>query len=170
MAQTAGEVQMRIGEIMLKIGCINEAQMEEAIKEQEHNREISGYQEPIGNILIRKGIIREEQLNKSLVSYFQYLINDNEQPSYVRETAKVAMRSMERKPSGNRLSEETKLTLLKKIHEHEEAIAYLEKSLRNLSNMEQKKIVTDTIKRENKEINQLMNKIEILKKDLECFS
>ncbi len=36
--------------------------------------------------------------------------------------------------------------------------------------MEPKKIVTDTIDRENREIKQLMEKIDILKKDLECFS
>ncbi len=106
---------MRIGEIMLKMGIITDEQLEKVIKEQELNREKSGYQEPVGNILLRMGIIREEQLDKSLIAYFQYLINDNEQPLYVRETAKVAMRSMERKSNGNRLSEETKLTILKKI-------------------------------------------------------
>ncbi len=161
---------MKIGEIMLKMDLITESQMEEAIKEQEENRAKSNYQETIGNILLRKGIIQENQLDKALVAYFKYLINDNEQPSFVREIAKVAMRSLERKSNDSRLSEEAKLTILKKIHEHEEKIAYLEKSIRNLSGLEQKKIVTETMEREDKEIKQMIEKVEILKKDLECFS
>ena len=161
---------MKIGEIMLKMGLITEEQMEDAIREQESNRAKSMYQEPIGNILLRKGVIQEAGLDKALVGYFKYLINDNEQPSYVREIAKVAMRSLERKSNGTRLSEEAKLTILKKVHEHEEKIAYLERSIRNLGSMEQKKIVTETMERENKEIKQMMDKIEILKRDLECFS
>lgn len=161
---------MRIGEIMLKMDLISETQMEDAIREQETNRKKSNYQEPLGNILLRKGIIQESQLDKALVSYFNYLISDNEQPSYVREIAKVAMRSLERKSNGSRLSEEAKLTILKRIHEHEEEITYLEKSIRNLSGIEQKKVVVDTMEKETREIKQMMEKIEILKKDLECFS
>jgi len=161
---------MKIGEIMVKMDLISEAQMDNAIKEQETNRKKSNYQEPIGNILLRKGIIKESQLDKALVAYFKYLINDNEQPSYVREIAKVAMRSLERRSKGGKLSEEAKLTILKKIHEHEEKVLYLEKSIKKLSSIEQKKIVTETMDRENKEIKQMMDKIEVLKKDLECFS
>jgi len=161
---------MRIGEIMLKMGIISEEQLEETINEQKKNRKKSRYEEPVGNILLRKGIITEEQLDKALLEYFKYLMNDNEQPPYVRETAKVATWAMERKSTGERLSEESKLTILKKIHEYEEKIAYLEKSIQNLSNLEQKKVIVETIEKENKEIKQLLKKIDILRKDMEKFS
>ncbi len=161
---------MKIGEVMLKMGIINETQLEATIKEQTHNRKKSKYQEPIGNILLRKGIIQEDQLDKALVSYFKYLIDDKEQPSYVREIAKVAMRSLERKSTGDRLSEESKLTILKKIQENEEKIAYLDKTIKNLANLEQRKVIVETIEKENKEIKMMMKKIDVLKKDLETFS
>ena len=140
------------------------------IIEQEESRKNSQYEEPLGNIMIRKGVISEEQLDKALVEYFKYLAADPQEAAYVRETAKVAMKALDRKSSSDRLSEESKLTMLRRIHEYEEKIAYLEKSIRNLSSMEQKKVIVETIDKENKEIQQLLHRIEILRKDLEKFS
>ena len=161
---------MRIGEVLMKMGFITRGQLEAMIIEQEESRKNSQYEEPLGNIMIRKGVISEEQLDKALVEYFKYLAADPQEAAYVRETAKVAMKALDRKSSSDRLSEESKLTMLRRIHEYEEKIAYLEKSIRNLSSMEQKKVIVETIDKENKEIQQLLHRIEILRKDLEKFS
>lgn len=161
---------MMIGEIMVKMGLISDDQLHAVVREQKDSRESSEYVETIGNILLRKGIISEEQHNVSLIEYFKYLANDDSQPSFVKETAKVAMRAIERKASAEKLSEETKLTVLKKIHEYEEKIAYDEKSVSALSKLEPKKVIMDTIDKEKKEIKSLLQKIDVLKKDLERFS
>lgn len=161
---------MMIGEIMVKMGFINDDQLQTVIREQKDSRESSEYVETIGNILLRKGVITDEQHNLALVEYFKYLANDDSQPSYVKETAKVAMRAIERKSSNEKLSEETKLTVLKKIHEYEEKIAYDEKSINALGKLEPKKVIMDTIEKEKKEIKSLLQKIDVLKKDLERFS
>ena len=161
---------MMIGEIMVKMGFISEEQLQVVIREQKESRESSEYVETIGNILLRKGVISEEQHNLALVDYFKFLANDEGQPPYVKETAKVAMRAIERKSNNEKLSEETKLTVLKKIHEYEEKIAYDEKSINALSKLEPKKVIMDTIEKEKKEIKSLLQKIDVLKKDLERFS
>ncbi len=161
---------MMIGETMVKMGFISEDQLQAVIREQKESRESSEYVETIGNILLRKGVITDEQHNLALVEYFKYLANDDAQPPYVKETAKVAMRALERKSSNEKLSEETKLTVLKKIHEYEEKIAYDEKSINALGKLEPKKVIMDTIEKEKKEIKSLLQKIDVLKKDLERFS
>ena len=161
---------MMIGEIMVKMGFISDDQLQTVIREQKDSRESSEYVETIGNILLRKGVITDEQHNLALVEYFKYLANDESQPAYVKETAKVAMRAIERKSSNEKLSEETKLTVLKKIHEYEEKIAYDEKSINALGKLEPKKVIMDTIEKEKKEIKSLLQKIDVLKKDLERFS
>ncbi len=161
---------MMIGEIMVKMGLISDDQLKVVVKEQQESRESSEYVETIGNILLRKGVINDEQHNSALVEYFKYLANDDTQPPFVKETAKVAMKAMERKSSAEKLSEESKLTVLKKIHEYEEKIAYDEKSINALSKLEPKKVIIDTIEKEKKEIKTLLSKIDTLKKDLERFS
>lgn len=161
---------MMIGEVMVKMGFISEDQLHAVIREQKDSRESSEYVETIGNILLRKGVITDEQHNLALVEYFKYLANDDSQPPYVKETAKVAMRAIERKSNSEKLSEETKLTVLKKIHEYEEKIAYDEKSINALGKLEPKKVIMDTIEKEKKEIKSLLQKIDVLKKDLERFS
>lgn len=161
---------MMIGEIMVKMGFISEEQLQTVVREQKESRESSEYVETIGNILLRKGVISDEQHNLALVEYFKYLANDDSQPAFVKETAKVAMRAIERKSSSEKLSEETKLTVLKKIHEYEEKIAYDEKSINALGKLEPKKVIMDTIEKEKKEIKSLLQKIDVLKKDLERFS
>lgn len=161
---------MKIGELIVKLGFINEDQLNATIREQQESRERSEYVEPIGNILLRKGLMSEEQLNQSLIEYFKYLSNAPDEPVYVRETAKVAMRAIDSHTGGTRLSEESKITLMKKIHEYEEKIAYDEKSIQALSGLEQKKVILDTIEKEKREIKQLIEKIDTLKKDLELLS
>jgi hypothetical protein len=161
---------MKIGEIMIKMGFINQNQLDKVIDEQEKIRKNSEYVETIGNTLLRKGVITDEQHNQALIEYFKYLSQDNEQPLYVRETARVAMSAFEKKANGNRLSEEGKLTILKKIHEYEEKIVYDEKSIGALGNLEPKKVIVDTIDKEKKEIKNLLEKIETLKKDMDILS
>lgn len=161
---------MKIGEVMVNMGYINTHQLEEVIREQESSRNHSEYVETIGNILLRRGLINEDQLDRALIEYFHILVSDKEQPPFVRETAKVAMRAIEKKSTDEKLSEESKLTMLKKIHEYEEKIAYDEKSINALGTLEQKKVVLETIEKEKREIESLKGKIETLKKDLEKFS
>jgi hypothetical protein len=161
---------MKIGEIMIQMGFINKNQLDKVIDEQEKSRKNSEYVETVGNIMLRKGLINEEQHNHALIEYFKYLTQDNEQPLYVRETARVAMSAIEKKANGNKLSEEGKMTILKKIHEYEEKIVYDEKSIGALSNLEPKKVIMDTIDKEKKEIKALLEKIETLKKDMDILS
>jgi hypothetical protein len=164
------EVAMRFGEILLDMGFVSQEQLEVSLKEQEYSLKTVQYSEPLGNILLRNGIITEEQHEKALLRYFQQLANDMEQPAYVRETAKVATHAFESKSGGEKLSEESKITLLKKIHEHEEKIAQFEKSISTLSKLEQKRVIVETIEKENREIQSLIHKIEVLKQDIEKFS
>ncbi|MGC8764390.1 MAG: hypothetical protein ACP5QT_00675 [Brevinematia bacterium] len=161
---------MKIGEVLIKLGYINRGQLEAVIIEQEETRKNSQFTEPLGYILIRKGLITEEQLDNALYEYFKYLSTDENEPSYVRETAKVAIKALEKKSSGNRLSQEAKLTILRRIQDYEERITFYEKSIKNLKTLEPKKIVTETIEKEEKEIKKTMKKIETLKEDLEKFS
>lgn len=161
---------MRFGEILLELGYINQHQLDMALKEQEYNLKTVEYSEPIGNILLRNGIIDEDKHLKSMIEYFKRLSVANEEPSYVRETAKVALKAIESTSSDEKLSEESKITLLKKIHEYEEKIAQFEKSIGTLSKLEPKKVIVETIDKENKEIQNLISRIEILKKDIEKFS
>lgn len=161
---------MKIGEVLLKLGYLTKPQLEAIIIEQEEMRKNSQYPEPIGYILIRKGLITEDQLDNALYEYFKYLANDPNEPAYVRETAKVAIKALEKKSGEDRLSQEAKYTLLRRIQEYEEKINYYEKSIKNLKNLEPKKVVLETIEKEQKEIKKLLEKIETLKKDLENFS
>ncbi len=161
---------MKIGEVLIKLGYINKTQLEAIIIEQEEIRKNSQYNEPIGYILIRKGLITEEQLDNALYEYFKFLSMDENEPAYVRETAKVAIKALEKKSSGDRLSQETKLTILRRIQDYEERITFYEKSIKNLKALEPKKIVTETIEKEEKEIKKILKKIETLKEDLEKFS
>ena len=161
---------MKFGEILLELGYVNQQQLDVALKEQEYNLKTVEYSEPLGNILLRNGIINEDQHVQALLNYFKQLADDLEQPSYVRETAKVALKAMETKSGDEKLSVESKITLLKKIHEYEEKIVQFEKSINTLSKLEQKRVIVETIEKENKEIQSLIKKIEILKKDIEKFS
>ncbi len=161
---------MKIGEVLVKLGYINKNQLEAIIIEQEEARKTSEYPEPLGSFMIRKGIITEEQLDNALSEYFKALANDETEPPYVRETAKVAIKALERRASEGKLSQETKLTILRRIQDYEEKIAFYEKSIKNLKTLEQKKIVTETIEREEKEIKKMLEKIDSLKGDLEKFS
>jgi len=161
---------MKIGEILVKLGYLTENQLEAIIIEQEEMRKNSQYTEPLGYVLLRKGIITEEQLDNALYEYFKVLSNDPAEPPYVRETAKVAIKALEKKSTEGRLSQETKLTILRRIQDYEERVAYYEKSIKNLKTLEPKKMILDTIEREEKEIKKLLHKIETLKKDLERFS
>ncbi|MCX7821700.1 MAG: hypothetical protein N2258_08525 [Brevinematales bacterium] len=161
---------MKIGEVLVRLGYINKNQLEAIIIEQEEARKNSEYPEPLGSFMIRKGIITEEQLDNALCEYFKSLANDEGEPPYVRETAKIAIKALEKRASEGKLSQETKLTILRRIQDYEEKIAFYEKSIKNLQTLEQKKIVKETIEREEKEIKKMLEKIESLKEDLEKFS
>lgn len=161
---------MRFGEVLLKSGYINDHQLDLALKEQEYNLKTIGYSEPIGSIMLRNGIIDEETHEKALIDYFRILSEDEEEPSYVRETAKIAYRAMQKETGEGQLSEETKMIILQKISEYEEKITQFEKSIATLSKMEQKRVIVDTIAKEKREIEKLINRIEILRKDLEIFT
>ena len=161
---------MLFGEVLLSMGIVSQAQLDLVLKEQEYNLKTVEYSEPIGNILLRNGIITEEQHLHALLRYFKELASDGTEPSYVRETAKVAIKSIETAETENKLSDESKITLLKKIHEYEEKITQFEKSINTLSKLEPKKVILDTIEKEHKEIDNLIKKIEILKTDIEKFS
>ncbi len=161
---------MKIGEVVLRLGFINEMQLDTVIKEQEESKKNSVYTETLGNILLRKGFITDEQHDKILIEYYRNLSEDNDLPSYVKETAKVAILAIDKKGSSERLTEESKLTILRQIYELEEKIRQYEKSIQVLMNLEQKKIILETIDKENREIKSIMSKIEILRKDLEKFS
>lgn len=161
---------MKFGEVLLKLGIINEHQLDVALKEQEYNTKTVGYSEPIGNILLRNGIISEEQHSDGLIEYFKLLSEDEKEPSYVRETAKVAFKAMQSKGVEGTISEETKMIILQKINEYEEKIAQFEKSIQTLGKMEQKRVIVETIDKEKREIDKLINKITSLRKDLEKFS
>ena len=159
---------MRIGEVMLEMKVINKNQLEIALDEQERNLKESNYSEPLGNLLLRKGIITEHQLNMILINYFECLIQDDTIPKYVRETAKVACDSLKKKKS--KISEEGKMIILKKIQEYEEKIEQYEKSVETLSNLEQNSVIRDTIRKEMDEIDTLLKRVETLKDDLINFS
>ena len=161
---------MKIGEIIQRLGFINEMQLETVIREQEESKKNSMFTETLGNILLRRGFITEDQHNKILVEYYRSLAEDAAQPAYVKETAKVAMQAMSRRSSSERLAEESKLTLLKQIYENEEKIRQYEKSIQILKNLEQKKVIIETIAKADKEIKLLISRIESLRKDLEKFS
>ena len=160
---------MRFGEVLIELGFITQEQLDIALKEQEYNLQTIQYSEPIGNILLRNGVITEKQHDQALLEYFKRLSQDETQPAYVKETAKVACKAMMIKETEGKLSEESKLALLKKIHEYEEKIAQYEKSINTLSKLEPKKVILETIEKENKEIQNLIKKIEIIKKDVEKF-
>lgn len=161
---------MKIGEVMLKMGLISETQFEMAINEQNQSKISSIYTDTLGNLMLRKGYITQEEHDKALIEYYRYLAEDNYQPSYVKETAKVAMLAMGKNNAGERLAEESKLTILKKIYEYEEIIAQYEKSITVLKNLEQKKVILETIEKESEEIRVLLQKIETLRKDLEKYA
>ncbi|OHD56207.1 MAG: hypothetical protein A2Y33_00100 [Spirochaetes bacterium GWF1_51_8] len=161
---------MRFGEVMLKLGMINDHQLDIALKEQEYNLTSVGYSEPIGNILLRNGIINDDQHATALVEYFKELSHNESEPSYVRETAKVAYNAMASRSRENSISDETKIIILQKISEYEDKIGQFNKSIATLSKMELKKVITETIDKEKKEIDKLIGKIESLRKDLEQFA
>jgi rubrerythrin len=160
---------MKFGEVLLEMGLITPHQLDVALREQEYNLKSVGYSETIGSILLRNGVITEEQHQNALMKYFQFLSEDEEQPSYVRETAKVALRAVSQQGE-NSLSEETKMIIIQKVNEYEEKINQFEKSINTLSKMEQKRVITETIEKEKKEIEKLISKIDILRNDLEKYS
>ena len=161
---------MKFGEVLLQMQLINEHQLDVALKEQDYNVSTVGYSEPLGNILLRNGVISESDHELALIEYFKLLTEDESQPVYVRQTARVAYNSMREKNRENCLAEETKLTMLKKISEYEDKIGQFKKSIATLSKMEQKKVIVETIDKENKEIDKLIAKIEVLRTDLEKFA
>lgn len=161
---------MKFGEVLIQIGIISEQQLNIALKQQEYNMSTVGYSEPLGNILLRNGIITLEQQENALVEYFRLLSEDDDEPNYVRETAKVAYRSLQKETGEGSLSEETKMVILQKISDHEDRILQFEKSITTLSKMEQKRVITETIEKEKREIEKLIAKIETLRHDLEIFS
>lgn len=160
---------MKFGEVLLEMGGISTQQLELALKEQEYNLKTVGYSEPIGNILLRNGLISEAQHEEALVQYFKVLAEAHDQPAYVRETAKIAYQAIEKRTE-NSLSEETKMLILRKMNEYEEKIGQFERSISTLNKMEKKKVIEETIDKEKKEIEKLLRKIEALKTDLEKFS
>ncbi len=161
---------MLFGEVLLQLQMINEHQLDVALKEQEYNRKSVGYAEPLGNIMLRNGIITEEEHNEGLVHYFKILSENDNEPRYVQETAKIAYNSMLSKKSEGSLSEETKVVILRTISDYEERINQLEKSIQTLGKMEQKKVIIETIEKEKKVIEKFIKKIEIIRKDLEQFA
>ena len=164
------EDPMLFGEVLLQLQMINQHQLNVALKEQEYNRKSVGYAEPIGNIMLRNGIITEEEHAEALLHYFKILSETDKEPAYVRETAKVAYEAIRHQKTESTLSEETKMIILRTISEYEERISQLEKSISTLSKMEQKKVIVETVEKEKKEIEKLIKKIEIIKEDLEHFS
>ncbi|MCX7882247.1 MAG: hypothetical protein N2314_03370 [Brevinematales bacterium] len=161
---------MKFGEVLLHLQMISEKQLQMALEEQEYNIQTTNYTEPIGYILLRNGVITPEQHEKALLFYFRQLAEDGNEPPYVRETARVACHALENKNQQNALSEETKLAILKQIKEYEERIAYLEKSLTALNDMEPSPVVQESLERENRELKSLIQKIQHLRRDLEVFS
>lgn len=161
---------MLFGEVLLQLQMINEHQLDVALKEQEYNRKSVGYAEPLGNIMLRNGIITEDEHNEALVHYFKILSENDHEPRYVQETAKIAYNAMLSRKKEGSLSEETKVVILRTISDYEERINQLEKSIVTLGKMEQKKVITETIEKEKKEIEKFIKKIEIIRQDLEQFA
>jgi hypothetical protein len=161
---------MKFGEVLLKLGMINDHQLDIALKEQDYNLKSVGYSEPLGNILLRNAIINDDQHVTGLVEYFKLLSENESEPAYVRETAKVAFNAMANRDRENCISDETKIIILQKINEYEDKIGQFNKSIATLSKMEQKKVIIETIDKEKKEIDKLIGKIDLLRKDLEQFA
>lgn len=146
---------MKFGEVLSSLGYINEQQLSIALKEQEYNIQTVAYSEPLGNILLRNGIINEQQHYEALIQYYKQLSNDTSEPAYVKETAKVALQALEKQGNGEKMSEEAKIALLEKIEFYKEKIGQLE----NINKIENEK-----------EIYGLIKKIGAITQDIHKFS
>jgi uncharacterized protein (UPF0147 family) len=146
---------MKFGELLMEMGFINNEQLDIALKEQEYSLQTVSYTEPIGNILLRNGVINEKQHIKALLQYFRNIAKDTKEPLYVKETAKVAIKALGSKSEASKLSQESKIALIHKISEYEENISQLE----HTNTPQKEKMVNDLIKR-----------IKYIKKDIEKYA
>lgn len=145
---------MRFGEVLIELGYINELKLDIALQEQEYNLKAVAFAEPIGSILIRNGVISDEQRQKALVKYFQYISDDQSASDSFRKTAKVAVKALETTNPG-KLSHESKVVLINKIEEIDEHIVQLHNS-----EIQNKEALIATMKQ----------RIELLESDLTNFA
>lgn len=145
---------MRLGEMMIELGYLNEQKLDIALQEQAYNLKTINFSEPIGMILLRNGVITDEQLENALIAYFRNVETDPTTSDSDRMAAKVSLNSLEKAgPDG--LSRETKLILVEKLEEYQEKIAQIQSSA--MRDREKMVVV-------------LKNKMEAIKGDLERFS
>ncbi len=146
---------MKFGEVLISLGFINEEKLKFALEEQEYNLKAVGFTEPIGLILLRNGVITEEQLNEAVKKYFELLSEDFSTPENLRNVASIAVRALENKNEDTKLSHETKIAIINKIFELEEKSST---------------ILDSDIENKEKIIENFSIRIEKLKLDLQKFA
>jgi len=146
---------MKFGEVLIKLGYITPEKLDFALQEQEYNMKSVGFSEPIGLILLRNGVINEEQHSEAVKKYFEFLSEDFSVPENMRKIAYIAIRALENKNEETKLSHESKVTLINKIAELEEKISVILES-----DVEKKEVLLESLNR----------RVEKIKKDLEKFA
>lgn len=145
---------MRFGEVLIELGFIDKQKLDVALQEQAYTLKTVSFAEPIGLILLRNGVINEKEHYQAVLKYFKYLSKNKSKPAYIRNTAKIALKTL-RKDKKGRMSHVSKISLINKIQENEEKILQLQKS---------------KLPKKNNLIKHLKADIEKIKKDLESFA
>lgn len=146
---------MKFGEVLIKLGFINEEKLNFALEEQEYNLKAIGFSEPIGLILLRNGVITEEQLNEAVKKYFEFLSEDFSVSESLRKLASIAVKSLENKNEETKLTHESKVAIINKILELEEKASI---------------ILDSDIENKERIIENFNSRIEKLKLDLQKFA
>ncbi|MGC8765624.1 MAG: hypothetical protein ACP5QT_07035 [Brevinematia bacterium] len=146
---------MKFGEVLIKLGYITEEKLRYALEEQEYNLKAVGFSEPIGLILLRNGVITEEQLNETVKKYFEFLSEDFSISESLRNLASIAVRALENKNEETKLSHESKVAIINKILELEEKISV---------------IIDSDLENKDRIVANFNSRIEKLKTDLQKFA
>ncbi|HOK41236.1 MAG TPA: hypothetical protein PLD27_09400 [bacterium] len=166
-----------LGEILIELGFIEKDDLNDALKEQEYLKE-KNISILIGELLIQRGLITEEQLNAALEIFFSNLVNNPDTEPFLKSTANLALETIKGKNSGiektvkkqkAQLSSEGKYAIVYRINLLNERMQKYYKSIERLKQMKNEKITTMGIKNYEKQINDIKEKIKLLKEDLENF-
>jgi len=160
-----------IGEILLELGHISQADLDKALAEQKElvdNEQIS----LLGEILIQQKYITRAQFNEALIISLEEILNDENSKEFIKDITSHAIKNIKSitvSLENGKLSDEGTFVLKTRLSELEGRHLLMKKKLISESQAKQTEFRIITIQNMKSQLIELETRITAIKSDIENF-
>lgn len=156
-----------LGEILVDLGYLGAGDLEATLGEQDGEKPLL-----LGELLLKKGLIDERQLNQALKVSLQEVLDSSETDEVIRDSTLSSMAVLNRQfeqGSPGKLSEEGKLALLIRVEEYRSRMERLKNNIRKSLTLKLTRFRRMAIQSSKNQLIEVQVKIKKLENDINNF-